>query len=108
MSDAASTPQSVTNSYDWTLSAYEHQGNLWLKWSTTAPFRAQQDKIQVYENGWPSNPDSNAKAWTWANLDNSPWDSGLLWGSGWYCARIAEAPANGPYVYVETIVTEGV
>jgi hypothetical protein len=54
------------------LSAFEKQGNLWLQWSTNAPFRAQQDKIEVYANGWPSNPDSNAKAWTWADTKNSP------------------------------------
>lgn len=98
--------QSATKTYSWTLTAFQKQGNLWLEWKTDAPFRAQQDKIEVYAGKWPSNPDSNSKSWTWADMGNSPWDSGLDWGSDWYCARIAQAPKNGPYVYVEKIITE--
>lgn len=104
--EVAAAMQTVTKKFEWTLSAFEKQGNLWLQWSTNAPFRAQQDKIEVYANGWPSNPDSNAKAWTWADAKNSPWDSGLRWGSDWYCARIAQSAPNGPYVYVEQIITK--
>lgn len=102
---AVTSPQSVTNNYEWTLTAYEQQGNLWLSWSQSAPFRAQQDKIEVYTS-WPSNPDSNAKAWTWADLDNTPWDSGLRWGSDWHCARIAQSPPNDGYVYVNQLITQ--
>ena len=101
-----SNSQTDSRTFTWHLKAYEKQGNLWLEWSTNAPFRAQQDKIEVYSNGWPSNPDSNSKAWTWADKDKSPWDTGLRWGSGWYCARIAQAPKNGPYVFVEQIITQ--
>ncbi|MDE5421752.1 hypothetical protein L3073_05995 [Ancylomarina sp. DW003] len=93
-----------TRTFSWTLTAYENRGNLWLKWETTAPFRAQQDKIEVYEKGWPSNPDSNSKAWTWADSKKSPWDTGLRWGSNWHCARIAQSAPNGPYVFVEKFI----
>lgn len=49
-SATSTNPQPVSASFQWTLTAYEEQGNLWLKWSTTAPFRAQQGQISVYNS----------------------------------------------------------
>jgi hypothetical protein len=93
--------------FTWQLEAFEQQGNLWLKWSTNAPFRAQQGQIHVYDNErFPSNPQDETKKWTWDNHDNTPWDTGLEWGSGWYCAYIAEAAPNGPYKYLIQLVTQ--
>jgi hypothetical protein len=93
--------------YTWTLEAYEYHGNLWLKWRTTAPFRAQQGQIHVYNSGFPSNPQDQTKEWTWDNIPNSPWDTGLKWGIGWSCAWIAQtSPPNEHYVYIVKVVTD--
>lgn len=105
--EKATSHQTVTKTFNWTITTFERRGKLWIEWSTDAPFRAQKDKIEVYEKGWPSNPDSNAKAWTWADTKNSPWNSGLDYGADWYCARIAQSAPDGPYVYVEQIITQG-
>lgn len=105
--EKATQHQTVKKSYEWALTTFERQGNLWLEWSTTAPFRAQQDRIVVFADGFPSDAGSSSKAWTWADSDKSPWDSGLTYGADWYCARIAEAAPNGPYKYVEQITTTG-
>lgn len=99
-----------SNQYTWTLTAFQQQGNLWLKWSTNAPFRAQQGRITVYSGtNFPGDPTSNAKTWSWddANGGGSGWDTGLTWGSNWYCAWIAERGSSGPYTYVTTLVTTG-
>jgi hypothetical protein len=96
------------NCYCWTLTAMQKHGHLWLKWSTDAPFRAQQGQIHVYNGtSWPSNPKDDTKAWSWDNEHKPEWDTGLPWGSDWYCAWIAEASPNGPYVYVTRLVTTG-
>ncbi|OEJ98734.1 hypothetical protein A8C32_05930 [Flavivirga aquatica] len=93
-------------SFTWTLKAYEDQGNLFLKWHTDAPFRAQQGQIHVYKgNSFPSDPKKDTKAWTWDDKNN-PWNTKLPWGTGWHCAWIAEKPSNGPYTYVVKIVTD--
>jgi hypothetical protein len=106
INDDLANEQTVTKAFEWKFTTFERQGNLWVEWSTNAPFRAQKDKIEVYEKGWPHNPDSNAKAWTWADPNKSPWNSGLTYGEGWYCARIAQSAPDGPYVYVEQIITK--
>src|SRR2546429_525173 len=94
--------------YNWTLTAYQERGNLYLQWSTTAPFRAQQGQISVYKgSSWPSNPQDDREAWTWDDFKNTPWNTGLRWGSDWYCAYIAEASPNGPYVYNVRLITTG-
>ncbi|WP_430410093.1 hypothetical protein [Kordia sp.] len=101
--------QAAKKTYSWELVTFEKQGKLWLEWRTDAPFRAQKDKIEVYKGKWPHNPDSEATAWTWAE-SNSPvggWNSGIEFGSDWYCARIAQKAPDGPYVYMEQIITKG-
>ncbi|HEX5727604.1 MAG TPA: hypothetical protein VFX98_19180 [Longimicrobiaceae bacterium] len=98
----------ASRSFTWNLTAFQRQGNLWLQWSTDAPFRAQQGQIHIYSGtSFPSNPQDDTKAWTWDNYNNSPWDSGQRWGSDWYCAYIAEKSPNGPYAYVIQLVTQG-
>jgi hypothetical protein len=105
MSEAQLDAQPVrqTGSFTWSVELYEHQGRCWLRWSTTAPFRAHQGRVCLYANSFPSDP-TKAKAWTWD--DKQPnFDTGEAWGSGWCAAYIAEAP-NGPYVYfVKTPLT---
>lgn len=97
----------ATKSYEWTLTAKQQHGNLWLEWSTTAPFRAQQGQIVVYQGTtWPSNPTDDVKAWTWD--DTKFWDTGLPWGTDWPCAYIAQVPPNGPrYAYNVKLITTG-
>ncbi|AOZ49290.1 hypothetical protein [Chromobacterium vaccinii] len=103
---AAIAEATATKSYAWTLTAFQQHGNLWLRWSSTAPFRAQQGQIHVYDGtSFPSNPQDKTKKWTWDDAQNTPWDSGLPWGSNWYCAYIAERPPNGPYAYVVQVIT---
>ncbi len=98
----------AVSTYSWTLNAFQQHGTLWLQWGTGAPFRAQQGQITVY-NGtfFPSNPQSDVKSWNWDNYTNSPWNTGLPWGSDWYCAYIAQASPNGPYVYNVQLITTG-
>jgi hypothetical protein len=94
-------------SYSWTLNAFQSQGNLWLGWSTTAPFRAQQGQLHVYSStDFPSDPTSNTKAWNWDD-QTSPWNTGLPWGSNWCCAWIAQKGSSGPYTYVVQLITTG-
>ena len=92
--------------FNWSLEAYEEHGNLHLKWNTTAPFRAQQGWVCVYsKEEFPVNPNDNKKKWSWDNENKPAWDTGLPWGTGWYCAYIAEASPNGPYVYFMKLIT---
>jgi hypothetical protein len=92
--------------YMWDLEAFEQQGRLWLKWSTNAPFRAQQGQIHVYKaSSFPSDPTKDTEKWSWDNENKPSWDTGLPWGTNWYCAYIAEASPNGPYVYMIKLVT---
>lgn len=107
--EKATNKQTVDQSYNWKLTTYEKQGNLFIEWDTSADFRAQQDRIVVFQNGFPSDAGGSSKAWTWAN-STSPaggWNTGLTYGDDWYCARIAEKAPNGGYVYVEQIITKG-
>ena len=106
--DASVPDVNQSAQYTWTLTAYQQQGNLWLKWSTNAPFRAQQGQISVYKgSSFPSNPQDDRKTWSWDNEHGggSGWDTGQVWGSGWYVSWIAEASPNGPYKYAVKVVT---
>ena len=105
--EKATQHQTDEKSYTWKLTTYEKQGNLFIEWSTDAPFRAQQDRIVVFKNGFPTDAGGSSEKWEWADASNSPWDTGLTHGDDWYCARIAQAAPNGPYVYMEQIVTKG-
>jgi hypothetical protein len=96
----------IPATFTWQLTAFEYHGNLWLKWNTTAPFRAQQGQIHIYSGDFPSNPTDNTVAWQWDNDSNNGWDTGQRWGIGWSCAWIAQASPNGPYVYVDQVVTD--
>ncbi len=107
ITDEATAVQAVSASYTWYLNAYQLHGNLWLSWSTNAPFRAQQGQIMVYTGEFfPANPQDNVKTWQWDNLNSSGWDTGLPWGAGWYCAWNAQKSPNGPYAYVVRLVTQ--
>src|SRR5262245_2608559 len=101
------SPVQQTGTFSWTVDLYELRGNCYLKWSTNAPFRAQQARICLYAGSFPSDP-TKAVAWTWVDPgDPNPYDTGQPWGSGWCAALIAEAPPNGPYVYfVQTALTK--
>jgi hypothetical protein len=97
----------ATAQYTWNLVAYEQQGKLWLEWSTTAPFRAQQGQIMVYKGtSFPQNPQDGVETWTWDD-SQSPWNTEQAWGNDWYCAYIAQASPNGPYVYNVKLITTG-
>lgn len=98
----------ASRSYTWTLTARQERGTLWLSWNTSAPFRAQQGQISVYSSSsFPSKPQDNRRAWSWDNENNADWNTGLPWGSDWYCAWIAQMSPNGPYTYVVQLVTTG-
>jgi hypothetical protein len=107
ITDEATAVESASASYTWYLNAYQLHGNLWLSWSTTAPFRAQQGQIMVYTGEFfPANPQDNVKVWQWDNLNSGGWDTGLPWGAGWYCAWNAQKSPNGPYAYIVKLVTQ--
>jgi hypothetical protein len=107
ISEQASSVNKAVETYQWALTAYQVQGNLWLAWNTDAPFRAAQGQIAVYTGrGFPANPQDNIKVWKW-DEPTGTWDTGLPWGSDWYCAWIAQTgPAGGPYVYVVQVITQ--
>lgn len=97
----------ASKTYTWTLTAKQERGNLFVHWSSDAPFRAQQGQIRVYNgSSFPSNPESDTKVWRWDNEGN-PWDTGQIWGSDWYIAWIAQRSPNGPYVYNVQLITTG-
>jgi hypothetical protein len=97
-------PVQDTGSFNWTVELFEHLGHCWLRWSTTAPFRAWQGRVCLYENSFPSDPTA-ATNWTWDDRP-SPFDTGKLWGSGWCAAYIAQAN-SGAYVYLaQTALTD--
>jgi hypothetical protein len=92
-------PVQETRTFNWTVKLFERQGRCWLAWSTDAPFRAQQGRVCLYANSFPSDP-TNAVSWTWDDVGQpNPFNTGQLWGSGWCAAYIAQASPNGPYVY---------
>jgi hypothetical protein len=106
---AVTNQQDQSQSYSWTLTAYQEQGTLWLKWHTSSPFRAQQGQIAVYKNKvFPSDPQHDRKEWSWDNEHGggSGWNTGLPYGSDWHCAWIAEKSPNGPYTYVVKLITK--
>jgi hypothetical protein len=107
---AIANEQEASASYTWTLITYQEQGNLCLKWHTTSPFRAQQGKIAVYNGqSFPADASKDIKKSSWDNENGggSGWNTGLTYGSDWYCAWIAEKSPNGPYTYVVKLVTKG-
>ena len=92
--------------FTWELEAYQHQGNLCLKWKTNSPFRAQQGQIRVYKGDtFPANPEHDTEKWSWDNENKQNWNTGLRWGTGWHCAYIAQSSPNGPYVRFISLVT---
>jgi hypothetical protein len=106
--DANVLDVSEKGQYTWTLTAYQQRGNLWVKWNTNAPFRAQQGQLAVYSgSSFPSDPQADRKASCWDNENGggSGWDTGLVWGSGWHVAWLAQASPNGPYKYAVQAVT---
>lgn len=106
--DAETMQQTVKASFEWTLEAYQNRGNLFFRWSQNSPFRAQQGQIRVYENSFPGNPNDRVVAWQWDDFNAQPWDSGLRWGSNWFCARVASVgnPNDNNYRYFLQLVTK--
>jgi LmbE family N-acetylglucosaminyl deacetylase len=104
----ACAPVKAETTYKWTLELYgspDHRAM--IKWSTDAPFRAQQGKVCLYDGKFPANPEDNVVAWAWDDKDKNPFNTGQRWGAGWCAAYIAQAGPNGPYVYfLKTPVVE--
>lgn len=100
------SPVVGTGTYKWELQLYEERGTCWLKWSTDAPFRAQQGRVCLYPGTFPSDP-TQAKSWSWDNENNHNFNTGQPWGAGWCAGYIAEKSPNGPYTYlIKTPVTK--
>lgn len=94
-------------SFDWKLEAFEQKGNLWLRWSTNAPFQAKNGKIRIYSGiTFPSNPNSDNKKTLSDKDKNGTWDTGLLWGTGWHCAWTAQQPDGKTTSYIVQVVTD--
>jgi len=93
--------------FEWTLKLYENQGNCFITWDTSAPFRAQQGKVVLYAGGFPKDPNDNVVTWAWDDADKKPFNTGKTWGTGWCAAYIAQASPNGPWVYfIKTALTK--
>ena len=92
--------------YTWTLTASQKHGNLYLKWHTTAPFRAHDGTIVVYSGD--EFPTDTTTQWKWNSGDNTATEcnTGLTWGSDWYCAWIGRDVKN-TYKYVVQLITTG-
>lgn len=100
----------ATETFSWTLTAYEQDGRLFLQWNTTAPFMLTGGQISVYSGEvFPTDPEEDRVFWEWDDASFSPLDTKLPWkSSGWYCAHIAKASDEGAYVYVmQLIATNG-
>lgn len=91
--------------FSWELTAQESHGKLVLRWNSNAPFRAQQGQIFVYNvRKFPEFPANRDLAfWCWDTDGNDVGNgykeinTNLVWGTGYYCARGAQASPNGPY-----------
>jgi hypothetical protein len=95
------------DAFEWSLQAFERQGRLWLKWYSNSPFRDQEGQLFVYNGqGFPSAPaNRDLAAWRWDSPDGE-WDTGLIWGTGWHCARGAQSPYNSQYVSFCRVITD--
>jgi len=93
--------------YTWGLRASQHHGNLYLEWSSNAPFRPEDGLITVYKNAeFPADPRDEVKKSISDTSTQEPWDTGLPWGSDWYCAYIAKN-LKGDYAYNIQLITMG-
>ncbi len=102
----------MTSEYMWRLEAYEQHGKLWLKYYSDAPFNLQRGQLKVYkDDNFPKNPQDPREiaASLWAHGTN-PVNTSLDWGTGWYCAWVAESPKIGggdpTNIYVVQLVTD--
>lgn len=93
--------------FTWEMSALESHGNLYLEWRSDAPFDPEKGQITVYKNQeFPHDPRDEVKASISDTSHKDPWDTGLPWGSDWYCAHIAKGP-SGDFVYINQLITTG-
>ncbi|WP_266169021.1 hypothetical protein [Dyella subtropica] len=93
-------PVAGSSNYSWNVDLYEYQGNCYISYATSAPFRAQQGQLQLYSGAPPANPQQGI-AYTW-DSNASPFNTGKPWGSGYSAGWIAQQSPNGPYTYVAT------
>jgi hypothetical protein len=103
--EVAAKPVTGSGTFTWKLELYERLGTCHIKWSATAPFRAQQGRLNLYQESFPANPNDKVVASVWDDSRDNPFDTKQHWGAGWCAAYVAEL--NGKAVYVcKTGVTE--
>lgn len=73
------------------LEAYNEQGELHLKWNENSEFRLQDGQVVIYQEGkgFPPVADRDVRTWKFDDVHENPWSTGLTYGPGYYCARIA-------------------
>lgn len=100
---AAVTPKDMkadsvvgTGDIKFSLTAEEYQGKLQLTSEVTmVPYNMY---IEVYQNGFPSNPDSDYVTGKPIKEHTEVLNTGLVWGTGYSCAIILKTN-DSPYTY---------
>lgn len=89
---------------DFKLNAEEYQGMLRLTAEATmVPYNMY---IEVYQNGFPSNPDTDYVTGTPIKEQKVVFDTGLVWGTGYSCAIILKTnDSEYTYQYVCQLTT---
>ena len=82
------TAGSAKGQVDFTMEAYEYQGKLHIRTtSTKVPLKLY---AQRYLNGFPSNPNTGFTKDHQIKKRNDVWNTGLDWGRGYGCALILD------------------
>ncbi|POF32234.1 hypothetical protein [Roseibium marinum] len=95
---------SITASGQWTWSVTltDFGGNCLISWSSNAPFRAQESKVQLFEF-----PSGDVVAETWATEQSGSWDTGKPYGQGWGARYIAQiGPTGSKHTYQTVLQTQ--
>lgn len=97
-------PVSTSGKIDFTLKAEEYQGKMRL--TSTAGKVPYSMYMEVYQNGFPSNPDSNYVKEKQIKHHTEVFDTGLAWGTGYRCAIILKTyDSSYSYEYVCKLTT---
>lgn len=89
-------PVTGTGKIEFTLTASEYQGKLRL--TSVVSMVPYNMYIEVYQNGFPLNPDTDYVAGKPIKTHNEVYDTDLVWGSGYSCAIILKTN-DSPYTY---------
>jgi len=88
--DVSTSVVHASEEWSWSISLSNLRGKCAVGWSTDAPFRAQQARVQLIEM-----PGGKVVAWSWATGQAGTWDSKKDYGPGWAAELTAEVGKLG-------------